>query len=751
MKSINLEEQKILDQRIRRNLKLYSEKLDHSAEAILKNPWEAKKLEANLKKKGQSKLADELAIVISKGSTESAIIEKMRGYIPQDVSDNAPEKEVVSKTKLNVAKVAVEAIQGLNDMVSSRFLYEGARKARTVGRISKKTGPEAIGTGFMISPNLLMTNHHVLEDGQEAEGCYVEFDYFYSKDNTRIESEIFELRPDGFFHSNPDYDYAIVMVDAISDQGKELSYYGWNNLGTGKGKAEPSDRLNIIHHPKGEHQQISIRKNYVVDIKNEDIYVDYVTDTDYGSSGSPVYNDEWNIVALHRGHVTIEDGEVKGEFLESLEKISTDLANEMKSKDITVNVGIKIELILDDLKIASTKMPQSEQRLIDQIFEFIENREELLLSSGLPENPPPINNQEDQMKNPVAQNINIHGGNIILNLAHNITKEKQELQLENSENKLLGKVDLELYKKSLTSQASIFKALDYVQKARELPYLSSATKTEQVKNEYYGDIIHEVKNMSGTELYNALSVRMQETFKLVSKFPDPLDLDKAFQEESSTPSSYHKARAHLYTWIDLQPDGALRGIYSGSIIAPEQLMLVDLINSLENVEYELPKRYKNSDYLNCEHIVPKTYFDRHEDGFSDLHHLITADGAVNKFRNKDTYADLGQQGDDGQHRLPLYIPSGGWKRDGHFEPARGKGLVARATLYFIVAHPNFISTEVYSPEQIKTLIEWSKAEMPSDYEKHRNETIFEVQGNRNPFIDFPDWVEKVHFERGMST
>jgi deoxyribonuclease-1 len=440
-----------------------------------------------------------------------------------------------------------------------------------------------------------------------------------------------------------------------------------------------------------------------------------------------------------------------------MENISKDLANEMKDSAITVNVGVKIEVILEDLRMASINMNESEQQLIDLILDppvdTDEHEADIPLSGSIPftgTSIPLPGKPEHQMNNPINQNINIHGGNVTLNLAHNITQDSWESQREKGGKKSGMVVDPELYKRSLRSQASIFKALDYVQKARELPYLPSETVTRAIQEDYYGEIIDEVDQLSGTELYERLSAKMQETFNLVEGFPDPLDLDNAFQLESSTPSSYHRARAHLYTWIDLQPDGSLRGIYSGSIIAPEQLLLVDLINSIKDLDYELPKRYRNADYLNCEHIVPKTYFERQEDGFSDLHHLITADGAVNKFRNKNTFADLGQQGDDGRHRLPVYVPSGGWKKDGHFEPARGKGLVARATLYFIVAHPNYISTDVYSSEQIETLIAWSKAEEPSDYEKHRNQTIYEVQGNRNPFIDFPDWVEKVDFERGMS-
>ena len=44
---------------------------------------------------------------------------------------------------------------------------------------------------------------------------------------------------------------------------------------------------------------------------------------------------------------------------------------------------------------------------------------------------------------------------------------------------------------------------------------------------------------------------------------------------------------------------------------------------------------------------------------------------------------------------------------------------------------------------------WSNEEPPSVYEHHRNESIFEIQENRNPFIDFPDWVDLVDFSLGL--
>jgi endonuclease G len=52
--------------------------------------------------------------------------------------------------------------------------------------------------------------------------------------------------------------------------------------------------------------------------------------------------------------------------------------------------------------------------------------------------------------------------------------------------------------------------------------------------------------------------------------------------------------------------------------------------------------------------------------------------------------------------------------------------------------------------RIATLIDWHAGDPVSEYEKHRNQAIFEAQGNRNPFIDHEDWVAAVDFDQGLS-
>ncbi len=43
---------------------------------------------------------------------------------------------------------------------------------------------------------------------------------------------------------------------------------------------------------------------------------------------------------------------------------------------------------------------------------------------------------------------------------------------------------------------------------------------------------------------------------------------------------------------------------------------------------------------------------------------------------------------------------------------------------------------------------WNRASAPTDHELHRNAEIMRIQGNRNPFVDFPDWSAKVDFDTG---
>ena len=72
-------------------------------------------------------------------------------------------------------------------------------------------------------------------------------------------------------------------------------------------------------------------------------------------------------------------------------------------------------------------------------------------------------------------------------------------------------------------------------------------------------------------------------------------------------------------------------------------------------------------------------------------------------------------------------------------------MVARAVLYFLVRYPGAIGTGKYSASDIAMFVNWHKNNKSDVYEWHRNRCIYKSQGNCNPFIDFPELVEKVDF------
>jgi endonuclease I len=212
----------------------------------------------------------------------------------------------------------------------------------------------------------------------------------------------------------------------------------------------------------------------------------------------------------------------------------------------------------------------------------------------------------------------------------------------------------------------------------------------------------------------------------------------------------------LYPWVDLHEDGKLHSIYSGKDIDPAEAISGDTrmaaLRTATTMAIQMahgldaPARMAAVHQVlkyNCEHVVPQSWFDKKLPMRGDLHHLFACDPGCNSMRGSVPYSD--QPGDAGMTCGKI---SAG--KDS-FEPAAGKGAVARATLYFLLRYPGYIGDEhgEYSTEDVKTLVRWSDENPVTDYERHRNAAIAERQGNRNPLIDHPDWADKIDFTRGL--
>ncbi|MFD7135092.1 trypsin-like serine peptidase [Streptomyces sp. NPDC059894] len=220
--------------------------------------------------------------------------------------------EAVRAEPLTVSS-AFERILGVSrELQACSFLPRGARAARSIARISaRQNGRELpIGTGFLVSPSLLMTNHHVLPDADAARRCFVEFDAQVDIDNTPQPPTRLELDPNGFFVADQRLDFALVPVAPGPDRRPPGETFGWHRLSVQLGKLVIGEPVNIIGHPMGRLKEIAVRDN-ALQVRLAD-FLHYRTDTEPGNSGSPVFNDQWEVIALHHSGVprTDEQGRV---------------------------------------------------------------------------------------------------------------------------------------------------------------------------------------------------------------------------------------------------------------------------------------------------------------------------------------------------------------------------------------------------------------------------------------------------------
>jgi len=192
----------------------------------------------------------------------------------------------------------LERIIAENDLQPSLFLGRGTAIAESVGRISLADG--GAGTGFLVGRRLLLTNNHVLPDAASAAGAFVEFDFELGPDGRPEAPAAFDLDPGTLFLTDAEIDASLVAV-APARGVVAGDKYGWNKLLKQQGKIVIGEAANVIGHPSGRRKEIAVRHNRLLDQLPD--FLHYEADTEPGNSGSPVFNDQWEVVALHHSGV----------------------------------------------------------------------------------------------------------------------------------------------------------------------------------------------------------------------------------------------------------------------------------------------------------------------------------------------------------------------------------------------------------------------------------------------------------------
>lgn len=237
------------------------------------------------------------------------------------------------------------------------FIQQAQITASSVARLTVprifdgvSDGSGMYGTGWIIAPGILITNHHVIDarnttpppDGlggehanpadfeAQAQTLIARFDYHAE----RKDSQYFECQNAKLLAANMQLDYAVIELE----QADKIANREPIRLVSAQPALKRGARMNIVQHPKGGPLRYAIRNNFFVRTANHPAFLFYQTDTEPGASGSPVCNDEWQVVALHHASASVPPDVVPQEVVDGKPLIVT-----------VLNEAIQIHKILDDL------------------------------------------------------------------------------------------------------------------------------------------------------------------------------------------------------------------------------------------------------------------------------------------------------------------------------------------------------------------------------------------------------------------
>ena len=187
---------------------------------------------------------------------------------------------------------------------------------------------------------------------------------------------------------------------------------------------------------------------------------------------------------------------------------------------------------------------------------------------------------------------------------------------------------------------------------------------------------------------------------------------------------------------------------------PDNIILVYTGNSID--KFDFASNFE-PDFWNREHVWPKSHgdFDAGDPfevpAYTDAHNLKPVDHSMNTLRGEKDFENGGDVVYNGSSLTDCF------STNSTFEPRdEVKGDIARMIFYMDLRYeggsgePNLVVVEgltTYPNPQIgsfSTLLEWHEQDPPDAFEKRRNDVIFKWQGNRNPFIDYPEFVNYLY-------
>lgn len=222
--------------------------------------------------------------------------------------------------------------------------------------------------------------------------------------------------------------------------------------------------------------------------------------------------------------------------------------------------------------------------------------------------------------------------------------------------------------------------------------------------------------------------------------------------------SYNSARQYMYAYVD-NPDSIVTCVYGGY-----RHPYNPTTKPTNPVQLTPPSDWRTSLLtgstlmINCEHTVPQSFFNENLPMRGDIHHLFPTYEKWNNDRNNfrfseipDATTTLWERDLTSQTTIPTtnineYSEFGSVNGLPVYEPREDhKGRVARAVLYFFTVYPDAVNaasdtTEIRTVADLATLKQWHERFPPNATDVTRNTRIEQAQGNRNVFVDNPNWI-----------
>jgi hypothetical protein len=201
------------------------------------------------------------------------------------------------------------------------------------GRVCRVEYPSGMarGTGFLIGPNRVLTNYHVVEkviDGNyQPAAVKLRFDYLVGGDGVAVSAgTAYDVAADWLLDSSPysaqdsysqppadpdpeELDYAVLKTEiAVGNEpvggptdDPEPAVRGWISTPAEPYAFTAGSALYIVQHPDGQPMQVAVDSQGVLGENGNQTRVRYTTTTQPGSSGSPCFAADWQLVAVHHG------------------------------------------------------------------------------------------------------------------------------------------------------------------------------------------------------------------------------------------------------------------------------------------------------------------------------------------------------------------------------------------------------------------------------------------------------------------